>query len=294
MENARAGRESDVDWLMVPDSRVPLAGYLAAGFAAVMLIAVSKGGFGSGLGMLSTPVMMMVAPSSTVLPMLLPVLIWCDVLTIRHYPGQWRPRSVYLVAPGALAGIVIGWAILYRLNDAPKEFRAANDAWLKLSVGIICLLFVGVWAVGLWLGRGAEERPAWKPTWLGATLAGVPSGVTTMLAHAAGPIYTMYLLPQKLDRREFVGTTVRYFFTFNAVKIPFFMALPQGTGLTLATFKSSLWMLALAPLGVWIGSRLNRKLSPALFNRLLYLLLALAGIKLIWDAAPSLLRGAPA
>jgi hypothetical protein len=277
---------------MVPDSRVPLAAYLAAGLAAVMLIAVSKGGFGSGLGMLSVPVMMLVAPSSTVLPMMLPVLIWCDVLTIRHYPGQWRPRSVYLVAPGALAGIVIGWAILYRLNAAPREFRAANDAWLKLSVGMICLLFVGVWAAGLWLGRHAAEKPAWRPTWLGGTLAGIPSGITTMLAHAAGPIYTMYLLPQKLDQREFVGTTVRYFFVFNVVKIPFFMALPQGTGLTLGIFKSTLWMLALAPLGVWIGSRLNRKLNPRLFNRLLYLFLALAGGKLIWDAAGRLLPAA--
>jgi hypothetical protein len=216
--------------------------------------------------------------------MLLPVLIWCDVLTIRHYPGQWRPRSVYLVAPGALAGIVIGWAILYRLNDAPKEFRAANDAWLKLSVGIICLLFVGVWAVGLWLRRGAEERPPWKPTWLGATLAGVPSGVTTMLAHAAGPIYTMYLLPQKLGQREFVGTTVRYFFIFNVVKVPFFMALKGEARLDWPIFRATLWMLALAPLGVWFGSWLNQKIHPRHFNRIIYVQLAAAGAKLLWDA----------
>ena len=279
-----------MDWLQHPDSAAPLVGYLAAGVAAVMLIAVSKGGFGSGLGMLSVPVMMQVAPSSVVLPMMLPVLIWCDVLAIRQYPGQWRPRAVWLVAPGALAGIVIGWLILYRLSDAPRELRTTNDAWLKLVVGAICLGFVGVWAAGLWLRRRAEERPPWRPGWLGGTLAGLPSGVTTMLAHAAGPIYTMYLLPQKLEKREFVGTTVRYFFTFNAIKIPFFMMLPGGTGLSWPVFKSTLWMLALAPVGVWTGSWLNRRIQPAHFNYLLYFFLMLAGGKLLWDAVPVLLR----
>lgn len=282
-----------MDWLQHPGSSAPLAGYLAAGLAAVMLIAVSKGGFGSGLGMLSVPVMMQVFPGkgAIVLSMLLPVLIWCDLLAIRHYPGQWRPRAIWLVAPGAMAGIVIGWAILYRLNDAPPEFKATNDAWLKLLVGVICLGFVGVWAVGLWLRRRAAERPPWQPTWLGGTIAGVPSGVTTMLAHAAGPIYTMYLLPQKLDQREFVGTTVRYFFIFNTVKIPFFMLLPGGTGLDWPVFKSSLWMLAIAPAGVWVGSWLNRRIHPKHFNYLLYLFLALAGVKLIWDAGKVLLPG---
>jgi uncharacterized membrane protein YfcA len=278
-----------MDWLQHPGSSAPLAGYLAAGFAAVMLIAVSKGGFGSGLGMLSVPVMMQVAPSSIVLPMMLPILIWCDLLAIRQYPGEWRPRAVWLVAPGALTGIVIGWAILYRLNDAPAALRAANDAWLKLLVGVICLGFVGVWAVGLWLRRRAEEHPPWQPGWLGGTVAGVPSGITTMLAHAAGPIYTMYLLPQKLNQREFVGTTVRYFFTFNTVKIPFFMLLPAGTGLNWPVFKSTLWMLALAPLGVWAGNWLNRRIHPKHFNYLLYFFLALAGAKLIWDAGKVLL-----
>jgi hypothetical protein len=278
-----------MDWLQHPASDASLAGYLAAGFAAVMLIAVSKGGFGSGLGMLSTPVMMQVAPSNVVLPMMLPVLIWCDLLAIRQYPGEWRPRAVWLVAPGALAGIVIGWAILYRLNDAPPEFKTANDAWLKLLVGAICLGFVGVWAAGLWLRRRSEERAPWQPTWLGGTIAGLPSGITTMLAHAAGPVYTMYLLPQKLNQREFVGTTVRYFFTFNAVKIPFFMLLPAGTGLNWPVFKSTLWMLALAPAGVWFGNWLNRRIHPKHFNYLLYLFLALAGAKLIWDAGKVLL-----
>jgi hypothetical protein len=110
-----------------------------------------------------------------------------------------------------------------------------------------------------------------------------------MLAHAAGPIITMYLLPQKLDKREFVGTTVRYFFTFNLVKVPFFMALKGEARLDWPIFRATLWMLALAPLGVWLGSWLNHKLQPRHFSRIIYACLAAAGAKLLWDALRVLL-----
>jgi hypothetical protein len=132
------------------------------------------------------------------------------------------------------------------------------------------------------------ERPAWRPTWLGGTLAGVPSGVTTMLAHAAGPVLTMYLLPQNLDRRDFVGTTVRYFLVFNLLKIPLFLTIPGEARLNWDIFKSELWILALAPLGVWAGRWLNDRLSQKWFNHLLYLFLTLAGVQLIWNGANSL------
>jgi uncharacterized membrane protein YfcA len=174
------------------------------------------------------------------------------------------------------------------------DVKRRNDAWLKAGVGVLCLAFVGLWAVNQWLRRREEERPPWQPTWLGGTLAGLPSGVTTMLAHAAGPVLTMYLLPQKLDRREFVGTTVRYFFIFNLLKIPLFAVVPGQARLTLGVLKGCLWMLALAPAAVWLGRWLNERLNARWFNYLLYFFLVLAGVELLWDAGKVLLSGAGA
>ena len=47
---------------------------------------------------------------------------------------------------------------------------------------------------------------------------------------------------------------------------------------------TSLVLLPLAPLGVWIGVRLARRINMVLFYRLIYLGLFLTGTKLVWDA----------
>lgn len=278
-----------MEWLIVPGASAKPAAYVAAAVVAVMLVAVSKGGFGSGLGMLSVPVMMLVAPATSVLPMMLPVLIACDILAIREYPKFYSREAIVRLAPGAVAGLLIGWGLLWWLSQPGNEgLRARNEAYLRLGIGALCVIFVALWGVTQWLRRHEGERPPWRPTWLGGTVAGVPSGVTTMLAHAAGPVFTMYLLPQGLDRRSFVGTTVRYFFVFNLLKIPLFLTIPGAARLSWGVFKSELWMLALAPLGVWAGRWLNDRLSQRWFNWFLYFFLTLAGGQLIWNGARAL------
>jgi hypothetical protein len=42
-------------------------------------------------------------------------------------------------------------------------------------------------------------------------------------------------------------------------------------------------LLPLAPIGVWIGVRMARRISPVLFYRFLYAGMFLTGLKLLWD-----------
>ncbi len=54
-------------------------------------------------------------------------------------------------------------------------------------------------------------------------------------------------------------------------------------------FATSLVLLPLAPLGVWMGVRVARRIKPVLFYRFLYAGMFLTGAKLLWDAvAPTL------
>ena len=46
---------------------------------------------------------------------------------------------------------------------------------------------------------------------------------------------------------------------------------------------TSLVLLPLAPLGVWIGVRLARRIGQVLFYRFLYIGMFLTGVKLLWD-----------
>ncbi len=54
--------------------------------------------------------------------------------------------------------------------------------------------------------------------------------------------------------------------------------------LDLRNMATSLVLLPLAPLGVWIGVRLARRISPVWFYRILYVGMLLTGIKLLWDS----------
>jgi len=126
-----------------------------------------------------------------------------------------------------------------------------------------------------------EALPPWQPTWTMSWIVGVLGGITTTIAHAAGPIVTMYLLPQKLERREYVGTAGRFYFALNSLKIPSFIAIGL---VNVHSLRYGLWLMVLSPFGVWLGSWLNRKISAVWFVRVLHFSLVLAAGKLAWDA----------
>jgi uncharacterized protein len=46
---------------------------------------------------------------------------------------------------------------------------------------------------------------------------------------------------------------------------------------------TSLVLLPLAPIGVWFGVRMARRISQVLFYRFLYAGMFLTGVKLLWD-----------
>ena len=273
------------DWFCAPGFNVHPAVYMLVAVAAVLLVAVSKGGFGGGVGALSVPLLLQTVPENgggVIVGLWLPVLIACDLCTLPHYPREWRLSAILKMAPGTTLGIVAGFFLLGPVGDR---------GWLlNLGIGVISLGFVVLWAIRGWFGRRLAERPPWRPTWTVGTLTGLAAGVSTMLAHAAGSIVQMFVLPQKLPQREFVGSCARYFLVFNAFKVPFFLVSSSKAQLTWPAFRSSLWLFALAPLGVWFGSWLNRRVSAVWFVRLVYFFLAVAGVKLVFDAVKVLLR----
>ena len=48
--------------------------------------------------------------------------------------------------------------------------------------------------------------------------------------------------------------------------------------------STSLVLLPLAPIGVWIGVRIAHRIRPELFYRLIHIGMFLTGCKLVWDA----------
>jgi uncharacterized membrane protein YfcA len=266
-------------WVLPPEAQASAWVYVSVAIVAMLFTAVSKGGFGGGAGVVSVPLMLQVAPLPFVVGLWLPLLVASDVATIHHYPKEWRLRAAWKLVPTMLLGILLAASALSLLKGAASgpEAKVRLGAILNLGVAFITLVFVILWLRPM---HRKDDQP-WTPTWMVSAPVGLFVGICSTLAHAAGPLFTMYILPQRLDQRDFVGTTGRFFFLMNSLKVPFLV----GAGLvTLHTLQYGLWLVLLAPLGVWLGSWLNQRLNPIWFLRVVYGCLAVVAFKLAWDA----------
>ena len=237
---------------------------------AVLLMGISKGGFGSGAGLFATPLMALTLPIPQAAAIMLPILIVMDVAGLWAYRGRYSRENLKLILVGGMAGIALG----------ALTFRYFSDAWIRLILGAMSIAFVAQ----RYRGRAAVRPAAPRSTPRGLFWSTL-SGLTSFIAHAGGPPLSIYLLPQRLEKSLLVGTTVVFFAAVNAVKlVPYaWLGLFDARNLT-----TSAVLIPLAPVGIWMGVKLMRTLPEELFYRICYAILLVVGAKLVWDGATAL------
>ncbi len=239
--------------------------FYAVAVPAVLLLGVSKSGFGAGFGSLAVPLMALVVTVPQAAAILMPVLLVMDLLGIAAFRRDFDRALVGFLLPWGLLGIVVG-TLSFRLLDA---------RWVAGIVGLFTLLFL---AQRLLFPPRADQPP--PPRWVGALLGAV-SGFTSFVAHAGGPPINAYVIPLGLSPLRFTGSMAFFFFVINLAKWGPYAWLGLLDARNLGT---SLLLLPLAPLGVWVGVRIARRIDQRLFYRFVYAGMALTGLKLVWDA----------
>ena len=241
------------------------AAFYAAAVPAVLLVGISKSGFGGGFGALAVPMLAMVVPVPQAAAILLPVLVLADLLGLRALLQERDRDLVRLLLPAGLVGIVIG----------TLGFGLLPASTVAGVVGAITLVFLGLRTL---FPAKADAPP--PPRWLGRVLAAM-SGFTSFVAHAGSPPLAFYVMPLRLPPLTFTATMAVFFAAINAAKwLPY-----AWLGLIDArNMLTSAVLLPLVPVGVWLGLRIVRRVSPVLFYRLFNLGLLLTGCKLLFDA----------
>ena len=142
-------------------------------------------------------------------------------------------------------------------------------------VGGITLVFL---AIRLAFPPRVDAPPPSR--WLGFAL-GATAGFTSFVAHAGGPPVSFYLLPLRLTPIVFTATLAVLFTVINASKwIPYaWLGLIDTRNL-----MTSLALAPFAPVGVWLGLKVVRRINPRWFYRLFHVGMLLTGVKLVWDA----------
>ncbi|WP_300060484.1 sulfite exporter TauE/SafE family protein [uncultured Roseobacter sp.] len=234
---------------------------------AVLITGISKSGFGGGLGVMSVPLMSLYVAPQFAVAVLMPILLAMDFIIVWKYRAHWNRRVVSMLLPGAAVGLAVGGI----------TFQWMSADVIRFAIGVLALLFVGQFV----LAQRRERAPATSSTFAIFGL-GALSGFASFVAHAGGPPVKGILLRQNMDKSVFVGTNTMFFFAMNAVKTLAYGAIGQFSQESISV------SFVLAPMlfvGIGLGLFLHRFLAPAVFIRLVYGFLFLAGSKLLFDSA---------
>ena len=209
---------------------------IAVSVVVVFLISFTKGALGGGFAIIGIPLLALVMDPITAGALLAPLFCAMDIVALRYWrPSTWsRPDLVVLVTT-LLIGMGLGYLFI----------SFADRRIVAIAVAVITLTFAVIWFMG---GSRIVRRP--RSAAKGA-LAGVTSGIASMIAHAGGPPVAMYLLPLRLPAAVYAGTTFLYFVVSNVVKV--------GPWLAIAELTPDFWLLmALTLPAIPIGIRRGR------------------------------------
>jgi uncharacterized membrane protein YfcA len=231
------------------------------------MVGVSKAGI-TGLSILSVALFTHVFPSSKQASgLVLPLLIFGDFVAVLSYRTHTQWRFLWKLMPWTAAGVVLGYFALGHISD-----RTARS--------VIGLIIVSLCALSYWRRylRLQTEEPTGTWHWALAAALGVLVGFITLIANAAGPLMSIYLIAMRLPKMQFMGTAAVFFMVLNWFKIPFMVNLGL---ITAQSFEFNLMLAPAVLLGALVGRWLFMHINQQLFEKLVLALSAIAGVLLI-------------
>jgi uncharacterized protein len=242
--------------------------YSLAAIASFM-VGASKGGLPL-IGILAVPIMSLVISPVVAAGLLLPIYIVSDMYGLWIYRKEFDVRNIAIIVPAAAIGIGVGWATA----------KFTNEDMVKILVGLIGLAYC--LDALLKAKRNLPPKSADIPR---GAFWGVLTGFTSFVSHSGAPPYQMYVLPQRLDKMIYAGTTTIIFAVINLLKLPPYWFLGQVNATSL---HQGLYLAPVAIIGAYAGYRLTKIIPQGPFFRLVEVALFLVSVKLIYDGVAGL------
>ena len=238
--------------------------FYAVAVPAVLLMGISKSGFLLGFGSLATPMLALALPVPQAAAIMLPLLLVMDLTGVRQVLRECDRALLRWLVPAGLLGTVLGTLL----------FGLLSTQTVAAVVGGLTLLFL---AQRLLFPPHRDAPP--PPRAVGFVL-GITGGFTSFVAHAGSPPLSAYMLPLRMNPVRLAATMAALFGALNLSKwLPYaWLGLIDSRNLL-----TSLALVPLAPLGVWLGMWATRRIDAGWFYRIAYTGMGLTGVKLLWD-----------
>ena len=232
---------------------------------AAFLVGLSKGGM-PVIAMLSVPILSLVMSPIVAAVLLLPIYIVSDIISVWLYRREYSPVNLKILIPAGILGVLIGWATA----------AYVSDGLVSLLLGIMGVTF----CLYVWLRKNDHIEPTLPSTPKGL-FWGTLAGFTSFISHAGGPPYQVYILPQRMPKMVFAGTSTILFAVINLAKIvPYSTLYPY----TKTSLIASSTLIPVAALGTVFGRYLIKQLSEKWFFLAVQIALFLISIKLVYSS----------
>ncbi len=238
--------------------------FYAIAIPAVLLVGLSKSGFLAGLGSFATPMLALSIPAPQAAAIMLPLLMVMDVTGVQKLWKERDPVMLKLLLPAGLVGVAVGMAF----------FGSLSSAQVSVVIGVVTLVFLAQRRLGL-----TFEKIQHSDNW--GRLMSAVSGFTSFIAHAGGPPMMAYTLPLRIAPITLTATMAVHFAAINLAKWVPYALLGLFDRRNLLT---ALVLVPVAPLGVWLGVWLTKRMKPATFYAIADVVMLIVGVQLMAKA----------
>jgi uncharacterized membrane protein YfcA len=241
-----------------------MSDYFLVACLASFVVGLSKGGLPS-IGMLAVPILSLMISPFKAASLLLPIFVISDMVGIYLYRKQFSAENLRLLIPAGILGVIAGWALVAYISDDVLSFL----------IGMIGISF----CLNIWLRKTpTQAQPANR---LKAYFWGTVSGFTSFISHSGAPPFQVYMLPQRLPKLVFAGTSTLFFAVVNASKIWPYQAIQPYSNETL--YEAST-LIPAAIGGTLLGAYLTKRLQDRWFFLLVQIGLLIVSLKLVASA----------
>ena len=230
---------------------------------AIFLGGIVKGSVGIGMSMFSVPIIAFILPPTKAMMLLCFPVIFTNFLQmdIRKGVGSFRFLPMFLAL---FLGLLIGGKLILNLS--------LN--FISISIATVIIIFTSLNFFGISLKNIKKANEKILSVIIGF-LSGILGGLTTFYAP---PIIT-FLISINLDKEFFIRTTATMYFFAS---IPLYSSmLYHGLG-NYYDLIMSLVLVVPAIIGQFFGSKIRKKLSNEIFQKLILIILIMIGFSLLF------------
>ncbi len=238
---------------------------IALACAGALCLGISKTGF-PGLAIVNVLIVAELFGAKSSVGIILPMLVVCDIIVLPLFWKHATWKMIWPLVPVTFVAIVGAWFLL----------DAIDDLTARRVIGVIILVMLLLQLIREFKKEFLQDLPD-SPIfrWLSCLMI----GVSTMLANAAGPVYSIYALVHKMPKMQFLGIGARFFLLVNLFKIPF---LGQLELINPESIKLNLILLPALVVGILLGRKIIHYVPQRIFEILLYGFSAIAGVRMLF------------